>query len=73
MAKVRGRERTAVSVYAKNSGTYKTAAAEAEKDNLKQACSSLTLSADARVTKKKKSTESNPGGRIDAKDQRPET
>ena len=41
--------------------------------NSREACSSLTLLADARVTKKKKSTESNPGGRIDAKDQRPET
>ena len=36
MAKVRRRERTAVSVYAKNSGTYKTAAAEAEKDTIRK-------------------------------------
>ena len=75
MEKVSGRERTAVSVYAKNSGTYETAAAEEEKDTIRErACSSLTLLTDARVTKKKKkSTESNPGGRTDAKDQRPET
>ena len=54
IAKVRGRERTAVSVYAKNSGTYETAAAEEEKDTIRErACSSLTLVADARVTKKK--------------------
>ena len=39
--------------------------------NSKEACSSLTFLADARVTKKM-STESNPGGRVDAKDQRPE-
>ena len=53
MAKVRGRGRTAVLVYAKNSGTYETAVAEEEKDNSREACSSLTHSADARVTKKK--------------------
>ena len=70
---MRGRERTAVLVYAKNSGTFETAAAEEEKDTIREkACSSLTLLADARVTKKK-STESSPGGRTDAKDQRPET
>ena len=70
---MRGRERTAVSVYAKNSGTYEAAVAEEEKDTIRErACSSLTLLADARVTQKK-STESNPGGRTDAKDQRPET
>ena len=68
-----GRERTTVSVYAKNSGTYETAAAEEEKDTIRErACSPLTLVADARVPRKK-STESNPGGRTDAKDQRPET
>ena len=50
----RERERTAVSVYTKNSGTYETAAAEEEKDTIRErACSSLTLLADARVTKKK--------------------
>ena len=71
---MRGRERTAVSVYAKNSGTYETAAAEEEKDTIREgASSSLTLLADTRAAKKKKSTESNPGGRTDAKDQRPET
>ena len=71
---MRGRERIAVSVYAKNSRTYKTAAAEEEKGTIRErAYSSLTLLADARVTKKKKSTESDPGGRTDAKDQRPET
>ena len=38
MAKVRGRERTAVSVYSKNSGTYEAeaAAAEAEKDTIRK-------------------------------------
>ena len=36
MAKVRGRGRTAVSVYAKNSGTYETAAAEEEKDTIRE-------------------------------------
>ena len=36
MAKVSGRERTAVSAYAKNSGTYETAAAEAEKDTIRK-------------------------------------
>ena len=51
---MRGRERTAVSVYAKNSGTYETAAAEEEKDTIRErACSSLTLLADTRGTKKK--------------------
>ena len=60
-------------MHAKNSGTYETAAAEEEKGTIRErACSSLTLLADARVTKKK-ATESNPGGRTDAKDQRPET
>ena len=54
MAKVRGRGRTAASVYAKNSGTYETAAAEEEKYTIRErACSSLTFLADARVTKKK--------------------
>ena len=70
---MRGRERTAVSVYAKNSGTYETAAAEEEKDtNSKEACSSLTLLADARVTKNSLQSQI-PEGQIDAKDQRPET
>ena len=71
MAKGRGRERTAVSVYAKKLRNLRSRKGH----NSKEACSSLTLLADARVTKKKKkkSTESNPGGRIDAKDQRPET
>ena len=36
MAKVRGKERTAISVYAKNSGTYETVAAEAEKDTIRK-------------------------------------
>ena len=36
MAKVRGRGRTTVSVYAKNSGTYETAAAEEEKDTIRE-------------------------------------
>ena len=36
MAKVHGRERTAVSVYAKNSGTYETAAAEEEIDTIRK-------------------------------------
>ena len=54
MAKARGRGRTSDSVYAKNSRTYKTAAAEEEKYTIRErACSSLTLLADARVTKKK--------------------
>ena len=70
---MRGRERTAVSVYTKNSGTYETAAAKEEKDNSKAGCSSLTLLADARVTKKKVLTSQIPEGEIDAKDQRPET
>ena len=68
MAKGRGRESTAVSVYAKKLRNLRSRKGH----NSKEACSSLTLLADARVTKKK-STESNPGGRIDAKDQRPET
>ena len=33
---MRGRERTAVSVYAKNSVTYETAAAEEEKDTIRE-------------------------------------
>ena len=36
MSKVRGRGRTAVSVYAKNSRTYETAAAEEEKDTIRE-------------------------------------
>ena len=73
MAKVRGRERTAVSVYAKKLRNLRSCSRRSRKGhNSKEACSSLTLLADARVTKKK-STESNPGGRIDAKDQRLET
>ena len=36
MAKVRERERIAVSVSAKNFGTYETAAAEAEKDTIRK-------------------------------------
>ena len=38
-----------------------------------RACSSLTLFSRRESYQEKKSTESNPGGRIDAKDQRPET
>ena len=72
MAKVRGRERPAVSVYAKNSGTYETAAAEAEKDTIRNRPAVHPLSRNESY-QEKKSTESNPGGRIDAKDQRPET
>ena len=54
IAKVRGREHTAVSVYAKNSRTYETPATEEEKDTIRErACSSLTLLADERVAKKK--------------------
>ena len=36
MSKVRGRGRTTVSVYTKNSGTYETAAAEEEKDTIRE-------------------------------------
>ena len=72
-AKGRGRGRTAVSVYAKKLQNLRNCSCRSMKGhNSKEASSSLTLLPDARVTKKK-STESNPGGRIDAKDQRPET
>ena len=71
--KGRGRGRTAVSVYTKKLWNLRNCSRRSIKGhNSKEASSSLTLLAYARVTKKK-STESNPGGRIDAKDQRPET
>ena len=54
MSKVHWRGRTAVSVYAKNSGTYENCnRRRREGHNSREACRSLTLSADARVTKKK--------------------
>ena len=72
-AKGRGRGRTAVSVYTKKLQNLRNCSRRSIKGhNSKEASRSLTLLADARVTKKK-STESNPGGRMDAKDQRLET
>ena len=60
MAKGRGRERTAVSVYAKKLRNLRSRKGH----NSKEACSSLTLLADARVTKKKSLPSQIPEGEL---------
>ena len=60
MAKGRGREHNAVSVYAKKLRNLRSRKGH----NSKEACSSLTLLADARVTKKKSLTSQIPEGEL---------
>ena len=65
MAKVRGRERTAVSVYAKKLWNLRSCSRRSRKGhNSKEACSSLTLLANTRVTKKKSLPSQIPEGEL---------